>query len=166
MVVRAAGDYRYVYAPGAEFVTALEARGRFDMGRKRAKPLGRFRRKGAPFGPENDPVPEMPVLEETSPAAPSAMEETSDACEVAAVPATLADEPEDVRVARAALAYVSEKKHGCIRPVRSARPSAEDAERGDEPPPGPVDTPRSVVEARGGIDEQTKATKVYAGVQG
>jgi hypothetical protein len=32
--------------------------------------------------------------------------------------------------------------------------------------PGPVDTPRSVVEARGGIDEQTKATKVYAGIQG
>jgi hypothetical protein len=114
-VVRAAGGYRYVYAPGPAFVAALEARWRADMGRKRAKPLGRSRPKGAPFGPENDPVPEMPLLEETSPAAPSPMEETSDAREVAAVPAVLADEPEDVRVARAALAYVSEKKHGCIR---------------------------------------------------
>jgi biotin operon repressor len=116
-VVRAQfGGYRYVYEPGPAFIAALEARWRADMGRRRAKPLGGSRRKGAPFGPENDPVPEMPLPEETSPVAPMPTEETSDAQEAAAITAALADEPEDVRVARAALAYVSEKKHGCIRP--------------------------------------------------
>jgi hypothetical protein len=129
-VVRAhVGGFRYVYEPGPAFIAALEARWRADMGRRRAKTVGGprpERAKGADTrAPDVDPIPEIPLLDEVDEApepappcasAPAAPPSLTDEPAPVAEPTAPPDEPEETRVARAALSYVSEKKHGCIRP--------------------------------------------------